>query len=181
MVCNPTSTKRRRTAAMTLVEVMVASGIAGIVFAAVASLSFYTARSFAALSNYVDLDQQSRNALDQMSMKIRQADGLLSYETNSITLSYQGGSLIYTYNSGTRQVTETVGGRTEVLLEECDYLNFQIFQRNTAAGTFDQFPVTSDTATAKLVQVSWTCSRTILGQKVNTESIMAAKIVIRKQ
>jgi prepilin-type N-terminal cleavage/methylation domain-containing protein len=181
MDCNLISTKRRRRAGFTLVEVLISSGIAGIVFAAVASLSFYTARSFAALSNYVDLDQRSRNALDQMTTKIRQADGVTDASENSLTFSYAGTPLVYTYNPSSKLLTEAYQGRTTTLLQECDYFKFELFQRNTAAGTFDQFPVSSDESTVKLVQVSWTCSRTILGQKVNTESIMAAKIVIRKQ
>jgi hypothetical protein len=32
---------------------------------------------------------------------------------------------------------------------------------------------------AKLVDVSWLCSRKILGRKVNTESVQTAKIVMR--
>ena len=34
---------------------------------------------------------------------------------------------------------------------------------------------------AKLIKLNWTCSRTILGQAVNTESVQTAKIVMRKQ
>jgi hypothetical protein len=37
------------------------------------------------------------------------------------------------------------------------------------------------TDAAKLVQVTWVCSRSILGKKVNTESVQSAKVVIRKQ
>ena len=34
-------------------------------------------------------------------------------------------------------------------------------------------------ANAKLVQVTWNCSRQILGNKANTESVQSAKIAIR--
>ena len=33
--------------------------------------------------------------------------------------------------------------------------------------------------TAKLIDVSWKCSRKIMGEKLNTESVQTAKIVIR--
>ena len=36
-------------------------------------------------------------------------------------------------------------------------------------------------ATAKVIDLSWVCSRSILGQKANTESVQTARIVIRKQ
>jgi hypothetical protein len=61
-----------------------------------------------------------------------------------------------------------------------DYLTFQIYQRNTVANTYDQFP-TGSVGLCKLISVSWICSRTILGSKMNTESVQTAKIVIRKQ
>ena len=50
----------------TLLELLVASGIGMAVLLAMMSLSYYTARSFAAMGNYADLDRASRNALDQM-------------------------------------------------------------------------------------------------------------------
>ena len=38
-----------------------------------------------------------------------------------------------------------------------------------------------DRTNCKLIAVSWVCSRTILGSKMNTESVQTAKIIIRKQ
>ena len=67
-----------------------------------------------------------------------------------------------------------------MLLTECDSLSFEIFQRNPIGGTYDQFPASSP-ATAKLINVTWTCSRKILGTAMNTENVQTAKIVIRKQ
>ena len=65
-------------------------------------------------------------------------------------------------------------------MTECDYLRFAIFQRNPIGGTYDQYATASAT-NCKLVQLNWICSRTILGAKVNTESVQSAKIVIRRQ
>lgn len=167
---------------MTLMEVLVSTGIGGVVLAAVAGLSFYTARSFCALANYEELDRLSRNALDQMTYKIRQADGMTSYTNNTIAFSLWGtNTLQYVYSPDARTLTEILGATRTVLLEECDSFTVDIFARNPVSGSFDQFPVTNDLATAKLIRVSWTCSRTILNQKVNTESVQSAKIVIRKQ
>jgi hypothetical protein len=67
-----------------------------------------------------------------------------------------------------------------MLLTNVDFLSFQIFQRNPVAGTYDTYP-TSSATNCKLVSVSWICSRSILGSKLNTESVQTAKIVIRKQ
>lgn len=181
MVCKPTSTDRRRTGGFTLVEFMVASGIGLLVLTALAAFTSYTGRSFVAMGNYVDLDRASRNALDYMTKDIRQTQRLSGYASNRIDfLDHDGGTLAYVYNAAARTLTRTKGSTNKVLLTECDALQFSIFQRNPVGGTYDQYP-TATLADTKLVQVTWTCSRTIFGAKVNTESVQTAKIVIRKQ
>ena len=171
---------------MTLVEVLVAMGVGSILFVAVGTLAFYSARSFAALSNYVELDNFSRNALDQMSREIRQADALLTGTDHQLVFQVTNptngvaSQVTFTYDPGTRKLTRTQGGTTTTLLKECDFLKFSIYQRNPIGGTYDQYP-TANPATCKLVQMSWICSRNILGKKANTESVQSAKVVIRKQ
>src|SRR6266566_5941681 len=80
------SLNRSRSRGMTLVELQIASAISVILFAAVMALAFYTARSFAAFTNYVDLDANSRNTLDVMSTEIRQADFVKAATPTSLTL-----------------------------------------------------------------------------------------------
>jgi prepilin-type N-terminal cleavage/methylation domain-containing protein len=185
MECNVTSTKRsrhHRRAAFTLMEMVVGVAIASIIMVVLAQLTFYTGRSFAALMNYTELDKYSRNALDQMVNKIRQADGLVSFTSNRMQFSYMTtNSLVYDYSPGAKTLTETLDGQSKTILVGCDVLNFSVYQRNTAAGTYDQFPATLTNNAVKLVQLSWTCSRKILGARVNTESVQSAKIVIRNQ
>jgi len=182
MVFKVTSTKAcRRAAGLTLIEFIFASSISSIVLLACASLAYYSARSFAGIVNYVDLDIKSRAALDQMSKDIRQSSSLTSYATNQLVFDYGGGStLTYTYSATDRTLTRILDRAQKVLLTECDYLRFAIFQRNPIGGTYDQYSTASAT-NCKLVQLNWVCSRTILGAKVNTESVQSAKIVIRRQ
>ena len=172
---------------MTLVEVMVATALGGLVVAAVMALAFFSARSFAALTNYVDLDNFSRNALDVMSREIRQADRLVSGDDHQLVFQHTNPTngvayqISYNYDSDTRQlVRQQAGAARRVLLQECDFLRFSLFQRNPINGTYDQYP-TANPDTCKLVQLSWICSRNILGKKANTESVQSAKVVIRKQ
>lgn len=167
---------------MTLVELMVSIAIGSIAMAGVAVLSVYTARSFAALANYMELDKNSRNALDQITRKVRQADGVLDYSPTSLKLSYGGQPLYFSYSSSTKilTMTDTNGVPTE-LLDNCDLLNFEIYQRGSVPGTFEQYPTTLEESDAKLVQVEWICSRRLIGNILNTESVQSAKIVIRKQ
>lgn len=175
-----TSIKKRR--GFTLTELLVASASGAVMLAAVASLIFYTGRSFAAMANYVELDNYSRGALDKMSQQIRQTRGLKSYSTNSLVFEdYDGADLAFKYDSSARTLTRVKAGEADdEPLKECDELEFLIFQRNPVKGTYNQYP-TATPETCKLVQLRWTCSRTVLGAKVNTESVQSAKIVIRKQ
>jgi len=168
----------QKTAAMTLVEMLVAIAIGMMVMACVGSLLIYTVRSFIALGNYNDLDQASRLALDTLSRDIRQTKGLTSYATNRLVfLDQDGTALEYLWDPNARTLVKIKGTERKVLLTQCDYLRFGTSQRNPTNG-FDFYP-NGSLMEAKLVDVSWTCSRQIISQKVNTESVQTAKIVIR--
>ena len=165
---------------MTLLEMMITVGVGMIALAAVGSMMLYTARSFVASGNYADLDRASFIALDTLSRDLRQSRALTAFTTNKLTLTdNDSGTLIYEYDPATGQFTRQKNGQTTVLLEQCDFLNFAIYQRNPTKG-WNWYPVTTNlVSTTKLIDVSWKCSRKILGAKVNTESVQTAKVVIR--
>jgi Tfp pilus assembly protein PilV len=182
MDCKPTFTDRRRarqTAGVALMELMIAVALGMVAVLAILALFAFSGRNFAAMANYADLDRQSRKALDVMTMEIRNVRSLNSYSTNALVFTdADGATLQYTYSPGARTLTRSKGLQSEVLLKECDTLTFQAFQRNTISNSFDQYAATTN-STAKLIRVSWICSRTIFGLKMNTESVQSAKIVIR--
>ncbi len=182
MECKAISGKRRRSAAMTLVEMMVASGVGSLVFIAIANLTVYTSRTFSGMMNYTDMDQKSRYALDLMTTEIRQADLVTSLSTTNVIFTVGGvaNDLGYYYDSGARQVIRVKSGVRSVLLTECDAMTFTGFMAGTLTNTFDQFTATN-AAQTKLLKMDWTCSRSFLGSKTFTESVQSAKIVIRKQ
>jgi len=180
----PTPGFDRPRTGFTILEMLIALGVASLVLGAVAGVAIYSARSFVALGNYADLDRASRNALDVMTRDIREARGLTAFTTNKLTLTAGDMStLTFEYNPSAATLTRTSGSTTRVLLKECDYLKFAIYQRKPMAGS-QFYPATnlsgvSDPSIGKLVDVSWRCSRKILALKVNTESVQTAKIVIR--
>jgi hypothetical protein len=176
---SPAKQRSQSRRGMTLVETLVASMAGLLLMTVVASVWMFSARSFVALGNYRDLDNDSRNTLDLMSREIRGAAALTSYATNAITLvNRDGTSFSYVYNPGTETLSRVQGGNSRVLLEQCDYVRFHVSQRNITNG-FVFYTTTSQPQLTKLVDVSWKCSRTILGAKVNTESVQTAKIVLR--
>jgi len=167
---------------MTLVEVLVATAIGSMILVAAGSLMVYNSRSLAALTNYADLDRYSRTAVDKLSQDIRQATDLVSFTSTELQFNSSRGrsNITYTFNPDTRQLVRRSGNNREVLLQECDSLTFTVYGRNNVSNSWDQFVVTN-AAGAKLIKLNWTCSRTSLGQALNTESIQTAKIVMRKQ
>ena len=119
---------------------------------------------------------------------VRQANSVDSYTvdpitntTNSVTLIDSDGlPLSYTYDRTARSLTRTKSGVSKVVLTECDRLAFMLGQRNPVGGSYDIYPAAT-AATAKVINVSWMCSRKIFGIKEDTESVQTARIVIRKQ
>jgi hypothetical protein len=164
---------------MTLVELLISLGIAGLLLIAVASMTMFSSKSLAGLFNYVELSSANRLALDKMTREIRQTQRLSGFTTNKLTfVDFDGKKLVYQYFPSDRVLMRSKDGVDESLLTECDSLAFTAFQRNTLEGTFDQSRATND---SKVINVNWTCSRTILGTRVNTEQVQSAKIVIRKR
>src|SRR5258706_5668615 len=125
MVCKNTSIKPGPRAAFTLVELMVASALGLIAIAVVALLSFFSSRSFVAMTNYTDLGLASQLALDKMSREIRQAQHLTAYSTNSITfLDSTTNSVQFFYDPDARTFSRIVAGQTNTYLTDCDSLQF---------------------------------------------------------
>ena len=172
--------KARLRSGMTLVELMVAVAIGGLLFAAVLSLSAYSGHSLAGLANYVALNSDSRIALDRMTREIRQTGYLTGYHTNRLSfVDFDGQPLVYEYEPAQRALIRTKSNQREILLSDCDGVNFAIFKRNPIKGSFDHALATGPVS-SKVISLSFTSSRTLLGVKMHTESVQTAKIVIRK-
>jgi len=179
MDCKPTFTENRNTAE-SLVSAMFGLGLASMLFISLASIYLYSTRSFADLANYVDLDSNTRLALDLMSRDIRQADSLTSYSSNALTFQMGTNQLTYTRNSARRSLVRQLGSVETPILTDCDDVHYDIYQRNPTNGDYDFYPAATP-ANCKVVQVTLVCSRSMLGSKANSATMQSAKIVIRKQ
>ena len=188
-----TSTKSRnrvRTRGTTLVEFLVALGLGSLVLAAVALIFVSGKVSFVALGEYVDLDRMNRAAVDTMTREVRQVNRVTGYTvdtgtltTNSLTFEdFDGAALTYAYSYGTKMLTRTKSGSSTVLLKNCDFVNFWLGQRTPTNGVYNVFPA-SDTAPAKLVDMTWRCAQSSFGRQAttNSENVMTARIVIRRE
>jgi hypothetical protein len=168
----------RGISAMTLMEMMVSFGIATLFVLWVISFTSITfSQGIFALGNYTDLNTKSRRTLDTLTRDIRSAAALTSYTTNSITMTNSDGtSFSYTWDGS--RFTRVYGGVSTMLMSNCDYLCFGIYQRNPT-NSYSFVSATNAINQTKLIDVQWRCSRQYLGAKLNTESVQTARIVIR--
>lgn len=166
---------------MTIAEALVAMCVIMLVLLALCAFSMFSTRSFAAMFNYVDLDDANRIAMDTLTRDVRQARGVLDCTPSRLILQEPSGDALgYVYDPGARTLSRTNRSSNKVILKQCDRIMFKIGKRNTMTGGYDVWE-TATPAFAKVVNVSWLCSRTLFGRKENTESVQTARIVIRKQ
>ena len=195
---NPRSARRtdrglRSIRAFTLTELLVAVALGTLLMAVIIIMNMFGLRSFAALGNYADMDRNSQIALDTITREIRQCTALVSFtNTSSIaylnfTNAFQNYAFSITYDPNARTLSLAKSGQfAEINLTECDSWSFNLYQRTPLiTSTNMSFYLATnangvmDPTFCKLVNMTWKCSRTILGAKANTESVQTAQIVLR--
>src|ERR1041384_2171166 len=137
--------------------------------------------SFAAMATSLNLERTSRNALDHMTLNIRQAKQLTSFNSALLVFNYDSAgltNLTYRYDPNAGLLTEEWNSAsfatTNFLLRSCSSLSFSLFDRNLA-------PTTGVARNSgKVLSVAWKCAGTTLSQ-INSEDMQQAKIVIRNQ
>lgn len=140
------------------------------------------------MAGYADLDRYSRNTLDLMTKELRQANRVTSCSSTNLSAEMidpttgATNTLSYVYNPDAATLVRKFKGVQFTLLREIrpNSVKFSMFLRNPVGGTVDQYP-TTDVSLCKVVQFSWLCSRTIIGNSNYTESVQSAKVVIRKE
>jgi len=180
---------RRAFAAFTLIELMVGLGLGSIVMTMMASLTVYSSRAFYSMSNYVDLDVHSRNAVDVIGRELREATAVIDWKTNSgnrfLTLTNvttaNSATITWHKDAGTLVLSKR-GQPDQTLLTGCDKWAMALYTRapnlNSNGLSFNTANTLDD---CKLVNMSWKCSRSILGSKINTETVQTAQIVLRNK
>jgi hypothetical protein len=192
--------------AMTLVEFMVGMAVGALVLTVIALTMWYSTRSFAGLSNYLEMSHQSRLALDTISSDVRHCTHLISYTEDPPELVFGHetledpdldpvvGTLKYAFHEGFVTVNglvytnvlvrsyDTNGVPIEkVILTGCDDFKFTLYQNNPdpASGTSGSVPVnytTIDPAECKLVELKWRCFREIGGTQMIRDGVRSRKV-----
>ena len=96
---------------MTLVETLMAVAVGSLVLGVIAVASMTASFWFASLTNYVDMDVKSRNALDQMTLKIRQAGALTEFSPTHLKFVARTRPMSSWSTIGTRRPARSCNGR----------------------------------------------------------------------
>jgi hypothetical protein len=177
-------------AGWTLSEMAVGVGVFGISALMLATIFIFCIRSYAAVANYATLNKANRQAMDLVVREIRQAQNVVSYASNATTrvltiLNGDGTNVVYTFDSGSQQFTRNDGTTNQMLLTNCNLLNFQLYIRPPQSNSFDNYPVVMTTnwqQDVKVVELTWKTSMSICPTAlVNSEDVQTAKVIIRKQ
>jgi len=180
------------TGGFSLIELVISVAVGVVVIGAVVSLSIVSAQNFAATANYAKMDNQSRNALDRISREIRNASSLVAFRTNQLSLTNvnNGTGVTITYNAASNTLTLAKSGHpAQTLLTGCVSFNFQLFNRLPLIQTSTNLSFYASTNIAgqltnkfcKVINLSWKCSKHIVGSKFNTEIAQTAQVVLRNQ
>jgi prepilin-type N-terminal cleavage/methylation domain-containing protein len=176
-----TSTKRFK-AGFTLIEMLVTAGLGTIVLLGAMTFYIFSLSSFSSLTNFADMNNQSRNASDIISRDIRCAPTVANATSTQLQLrAPDGTNVVYTYDPAMGTLTRTKGNDTQVILKQAQSFAFTLYQRPTNSTTaYEQFPVSSP-ANAKIVAFQWLCNRKVATAKTNSESMQTAMIALRNE
>jgi hypothetical protein len=172
---------RHRRSGFSLVEYLVTLTITVLIIAAGAAASENFLRAVAFLTNSVDIDAKNRLAIDKMSREIRGCDAVDSAWSNGLVLRVGTNLTAFEYDPAKRElIRDHPDTGTEVYLKGCDYVRFDLFRRNPLSGPYDTYPTATST-NCKIIQISWVCSRSLLGFKANRGKMESARVVIRNK
>lgn len=174
---------------MTLVEMLMGIGVGSLVLAGLMGTTVFTARTFVGIGNYCDLNQGDRHSADLMSQDIRQANALSSYTTNKLVFqttdatSGATNTLIFAYDPSVQTLTRTLGTQTNVLITNCIYCRFDLFQRDpspTNAANLAAYNPSNGVSHVKAIDFTWICQKSVMGISHNSASVQSERVIIRK-
>jgi len=177
--------KKASSGGWTLLEMLVATGAGTIILIAFVATFVTLSNTMVAIDNYNDLDSSSRHTLDLMNEDLRDTATVTAATGTSVTATnvITGDQITYWWDSGTTRFSRRLisNGQTSVttMLTNCDILTFAYYTRVPTNNFGFVTNNTSDPTQTKLLSVSWRCSRSVLGAKINTESVQTARICIR--
>lgn len=167
---------RRRSAGLTLIEVLVSTGLLGTLMAAVLSSFVFMLRGEQSLANYTTMNSEARQLLELMSRDAKSAVAVTNFTSTSLTLTVpsnkSGGTtdVTYEFDAGTNSFIREIGGATRTLVSDVDSFAFRYLN--------SQNSVTTSLAELKQVQLSLRIVRTV-SLATTSQYVISAQYTLR--
>jgi len=149
----------RRTAGLSLTEVIVASALLGLLATAIMGSFIFLLRGEKSLAHYAAMNADSRRLLELLSRDAKSAVAVTNFTATSLTLTVphntSGGTtdVTYEYDPSNRTILRETAGGSTTLVTGVDTFTFRYLNSNNA--------VTASLAELKQVQLSLRIVRTI--------------------
>ncbi len=167
----------RRRSGFTMVELLFAIAIGGILLGGATMTMNLWARSSASVGNYADMSGSCRRALDIFASDVRMANDVSESTSSSFVFkAFDAGnstvSVSYVYDSANKRLTRTYDGTTHILLNDVEKFGFSFYDLNRVA--------TTNALSVKEVQVEAILSKKVISIS-NTDEIISARFMLRNR
>lgn len=181
------------TRGFSLVELMAATLLSGIIMVAVLSSVLMIARSGYLLNNYSEMEQQARNALETFAVDARMTEVVAwdrapdTIPLTSLRLQAVDGAVVtYTYDAAAGTLTRTPdGGAAETIITGIQSFTFSAYKYDNDAGLEILDPATTSLVSfdneTKMVQLSLSAVRTGTSLANATNNVVSARFVLRNK
>ncbi|MFA6961327.1 MAG: prepilin-type N-terminal cleavage/methylation domain-containing protein [Opitutaceae bacterium] len=175
----PYPARNRRRCGMTLIELIVATTLGGLIMTGVLTVYLFIGRTGVNTGNYMDMEQQSRNSLEHFAQDARQASSITWNSSTQISLIVNSTTVTYSYNSGTKQFSRITGGVTTKLLDGIS--NFQFIGYKLNGDTVSLTDLTQAGVNTKQIQLSLKAERSSRTAAGVSNTVLSARYILRNK
>jgi prepilin-type N-terminal cleavage/methylation domain-containing protein len=167
-----------------LLEVLIAAALGGVVLLGVLSTFLFLGRSGANIRNYSDMESQARKGLELFAEDVRQASAIVWTSNVHITLTVNAANVAYVYNSGAGTFSRVDASSNRVLVSGITPGTFT-FRSFNVVGADLPLTTAAELAAAgsstKQLQISLEASRTNQTVVSATNTVLSARYILRNK
>lgn len=168
--------RRARASGLTLVEVIVATTLLGLLMTAVLSSFIFILRGERSLANYTTMNAEARGMLELLGRDAKSAVAVTNFTTTSLTLvvplNTAGGTteVTYEFDAATDSLVREAEGVTTTLVEDVSDFAFRYLNSNNAT--------TTSLVELKQVQLSLRIMRSV-SRAATSQYVISAQYTLR--
>lgn len=184
---SPAARKRR---GFTLSEVLIAATLTVVVVSGALSTTLMLARTGYTISQYTDMETESRKSMEQFGQDVRMAKAIVWNNATSVTLTVPTNSTgttaeyTYTYDAVAQTFSRTTTAGTRVLLsgiESCTLVGYKLNGTETHDPASPPSSWTVVNNSTKQLQLSIASRRTQGGTLTTTQKVISARFILRNK